>query len=73
MNTLTDKEQRILELVQQGKTNYQITAETGINPNYLTRRYLRSIKDKLGVNSKEELIALKEENNGQESHIASTI
>lgn len=58
-NTLTNKEQCILTLVQQGMTNSKITVETGINP---TKLYyiLRSIKDKLGVNSKQELIALAE-------------
>ncbi len=60
-NTLTAKEQRILELVQQGLTNYQIAVAVNTNPNYLTKRHLKSIKRKLGVNSKEEMIALKRE------------
>lgn len=57
MSTLTEREQRILTLVQQGLTNSKITVETGINPTGVMIA-LRSIKDKLGVNSKEEMIAL---------------
>ena len=60
-NALTAKEQLVLELVQQGMTNYQIAIKVNTNPIYLTRVYLRSIKNKLGVNSKEEMIALKRE------------
>ena len=58
---LTPRESYILSLVQQGLTNYQIAVTAGVNPVDLSSKYLRSIKHKLGVNSKEEMIALAKE------------
>lgn len=58
MTILTERETLILSLVQQGLTNYQIAVRAQINPTML-QAYLRIIKDKLGVDSKEELIQLK--------------
>jgi len=60
MNTLTQLEQDILELVQKGLTNYKIVAKMNIMPSTLRDR-LRSIKAKLGVNTRNELIALRED------------
>ena len=59
-NTLTAKEQIVLELVQQGLTNSKIAVQGEIHPTKVAS-YIRSIKSKIGVNSKEEMIALKRE------------
>lgn len=58
MSTLTEQEKRILALIQQGCTNYQIAVKADISPTKLIYA-MRSIKDKLGVQTKEELIAMR--------------
>lgn len=58
MEELTEHEKIIIDLVQQGLTNSKITVKTGINPTKVSS-YLRSIKDKLGVNTKMDIINMK--------------
>lgn len=60
INNLDELERRILSLIQQGMTNSKICLEANINPTILVRR-MRSIKDKLGVDTKQGLIALSKE------------
>lgn len=57
MTNLTEHERLILDLVQQGLTNSKIAIEANINPTMLAR-YLKSIKDKLYVCTKQDLIEL---------------
>ena len=57
MNNLTERETRILALIQQGLTNYQIAVVGNLSPTIVSQD-IRSIKDKLGVNSKEALATL---------------
>lgn len=57
MTALTEHECRILDLVQQGLTNSKIAIEADINPTTVIRN-LRSIKDKLYVCTKRDLIEL---------------
>ncbi len=57
MNELTERERRILTLIQQGLTNYQIAVVGKLSPT-IVYKDIRSIKDKLGVNSKEALMIL---------------
>lgn len=57
MTVLTERERLILDLVQQGMINSKITIEANINPTMLTR-CLKSIKDKLYVCTKQDLIEL---------------
>lgn len=57
INNLDEHERRILGLVQQGMTNSKICIEANVNPTILTR-IIRSIKDKLGIDTKQDLIEL---------------
>lgn len=57
MTALTEREKLILGLVQQGLTNSKIAIEADVNPTVVAG-YLRSIKDKLGVNTKQDIIEL---------------
>jgi DNA-binding CsgD family transcriptional regulator len=57
MTTLTEREKLILDLVQQGMTNSKIAIEADINPTAVVIS-IRSIKDKLGVNTKQDIIEL---------------
>lgn len=57
INDLSERERLILDLVQQGMTNSKIAIEANINPTMVTR-CLKSIKDKLYVCTKRELIEL---------------
>lgn len=57
MTNLTEREKLILDLVQQGLTNSKIAIEANVNPTTVIRN-LRSIKDKLYVCTKRDLIEL---------------
>lgn len=57
MTNLTEREKLILDLVQQGLTNSKIAIEADVNPTVVAGD-LRSIKDKLGVNTKQDIIKL---------------
>jgi DNA-binding CsgD family transcriptional regulator len=57
MTALTEREKLILDLVQQGLTNSKIAIEANVNSTAIIKD-LRSIKDKLGVNTKQDIIEL---------------
>jgi DNA-binding CsgD family transcriptional regulator len=57
MTIFTEREKLILDLVQQGMTNSKIAIEVNVNLNTANKE-IRGIKDKLGVNTKQDIIEL---------------